>query len=623
MVSFVSLISMLSSNWFSFDLAKEQVEETIYNEISNSLNVEVTEIEGNVQRTIDTVNAVATEVRLGKFDTPNEVLMHYAAMLGGIDKMVIGFDDGRSFTSRPSESFPNGIGIPEKYDPTKRPWYQAAKQQMGLSFSDLFFTRETNIPMIGVMYGLPDRVIMADIRFDELTNQLLELEEIYQSKAIMVDDKGMIIASTMEGIEAQTAISAQPETSGFINAMKAPSTFVEGQIGGQTLLLMAKKVQIGDYKQWYMISAMDPSLALATLDRVLFNAQLMIFCMIAGSIGLMMVLLNKLYSPIVSLRRIVTDLSRGDADLTQRLTLRSSDDLGKIAQDINHFVDGLQTIIKEVKAKNVELNSKVVSIESGCLESHKQLTVHAGETTQVVAAIESLSETSADVERHSHDAAEVAQDATNYIENNHKINNLAKVYVSELKDQVDATSANIMAMANETQSIQSIVTVIGSIAEQTNLLALNASIEAARAGEHGRGFAVVADEVRALANRTQTSTSEIEHALSSLQGQSNELVNSIEQTKINCDKTQSQIDQSVQMLGNLSEKIDNLSSFNQDISQASVSQNSLTQRITKNLHEIERIVQSLNNFSQHQVDESYEIKQLNDSVVALMARFKV
>ena len=85
--------------------------------------------------------------------------------------------------------------------------------------------------------------------------------------------------------------------------------------------------------------------------------------------------------------------------------------------------------------------------------------------------------------------------------------------VVSIGDQImqdnQALSLHIDALNQGAQQVEQIMQTIGSIAEQTNLLALNAAIEAARAGEQGRGFAVVADEVRALAQRTQSSLTDV------------------------------------------------------------------------------------------------------------------
>ncbi|PIE72606.1 MAG: hypothetical protein CSA20_07120 [Deltaproteobacteria bacterium] len=76
-------------------------------------------------------------------------------------------------------------------------------------------------------------------------------------------------------------------------------------------------------------------------------------------------------------------------------------------------------------------------------------------------------------------------------------------------DSVNATVQGMQAIADSSEQISEIISVITEITEQTNLLALNAAIEAARAGEHGKGFAVVADEVGKLAQRSADAANEI------------------------------------------------------------------------------------------------------------------
>ena len=207
--------------------------------------------------------------------------------------------------------------------------------------------------------------------------------------------------------------------------------------------------------------------------------------LVAGMIIYMMVA-RRIANP---LREVVarTEEAAG-GDLTVRVTVNRSDELGQMGQALNRMLETFHDLMTQVHQATNEAAAAARGIAAG----GEQMSAGAGMQAS------SIEETTSSLEEMS---ASISQNA----DSTRKMEAMALKGARDAEESGKAVMETVQAM----KAIAEKVSIIEEIAYQTNLLALNAAIEAARAGEHGRGFAVVASEVRKLAERSQSAAKEI------------------------------------------------------------------------------------------------------------------
>lgn len=194
--------------------------------------------------------------------------------------------------------------------------------------------------------------------------------------------------------------------------------------------------------------------------------------------------------------------------------------------------------------------------------------------------------------------------------------------IGDLSVQLTEVDQMITQLSKGTLLIGNILTDISSIADQTNLLALNAAIEAARAGEQGRGFSVVAEEVRTLAMRTQQSTEEIHHLLTTLQTNSDNAVQAMHCSSQLSENCVSLSKDTQNALSEIHKEVTHISTSTAAITTAIAAQSSVASQVSQNVVRINEIALSCEQNSLKARSSSSNLLNKLSNQVSLVKQFK-
>jgi len=204
-------------------------------------------------------------------------------------------------------------------------------------------------------------------------------------------------------------------------------------------------------------------------------------------------------APLKTALEQIGKVARGD--LSQRIEMKSRDEMGLLLQSLEDMRQGLVETVKAVRSGSESIGLAAREISAGNVNLSARTEEQAASLQETAAG---MGEISGGVKLNADSAHEASQVA-----------NIAMMSADNGQQTMRGVTTIMADIRVRSENMADIIAMIEGIAFQTNILVLNAAVEAARAGEQGKGFAVVAGEVRTLAQRSSSAAKEIRDLIES------------------------------------------------------------------------------------------------------------
>jgi PAS domain S-box-containing protein len=280
-----------------------------------------------------------------------------------------------------------------------------------------------------------------------------------------------------------------------------------------------------------------------------------------------------------------------EGKLTDEIDIEGRDETGLLLCNLATMQVMLKAMLDNINAASRAIDSRCQQLEAQMKQVAEQSEQQQASVEGVAAATEEFSQSVQEVAANVQETAAAARDSQDKVSQSNANINQSMIATTRVVEAVQASNSTIDQLNRSIAKIGDITKVIADIASQTNLLALNAAIEAARAGEQGRGFAVVADEVRKLAERTTTSTADINTTVSEIQTVTAQAVSSMTVAANEVDTGIGMLRESVAGLQGIAESAGVVTQMSTQISDASRQQGIASEEVAQSMQQITDLIE--------------------------------
>ena len=519
-------------------------------------------IELSIQAYIREVEAIAqrNDIRSMNWDIQRPILQSEARRIG-FESFEVGNPNGMAHSTQGADIWVGGrsyygTALSGKANISDLVYDERYKKMVVVVSCPLYDQRGV---VVGVLSGV------ADASFTNAITSSIKLD--YDGFIFIINDCGEKMAgvdykgySILENNLFDEAYAPEGKYGQFrelqIKMIQDETGFETFFMDGKEYFLSFISINNGD---WHIGIIQDKGQALEVLNHVLFWMILItIVSILLGSLS--GALFARSLKPLRQVSASINEIASGNADLTQRINMKTEYEIGEVVDGFNTFTEKLQSIMKVMKESKSALfqvglllnqNTQetlssigtiiehIRSTKDGTAQQFNSVDQTATAVHEIASNIESLERM---VENQSSSVKVAGEAVTQMIKNinlvNHSVekmadsfNNLEEKAQNGVQKQ-DDVSSKIEIMGEQSKMLGDANKTIREIASQTNLLAMNAAIEAAHAGDAGRGFSVVADEIRKLSETSTAQSKEIGQQLKNIQESIRDIIEASNESRV-------------------------------------------------------------------------------------------